>query len=728
MRQQCIAAIVGMALLVSVPGWAADRPHTDADPEVIRMQEQQVVGQRDSAEQPFLPDVRGTNIYSGKKTTVIDPQEPPKIVNDNYRQALSRSPGLFLSEESTPLVSIGYRGLDPHRSQFSMVLKDGIPIAADLFGYPEYYYLPPLDAIEQIDFIRGGASLLYGPQIGGALNYVTRKPNPDRPFSLYSNHTWGSDSFYSTYNEASGTVDRFGYQVYYYQKQGLGFRESNSDFGLYSGSAKVTYALNETNRLQLAFDGYNEDHGEPGGITRDALYSNRNQATRQFDHLNLERYVGSAIWESDLTPDTLLRVATWGGRYTRFSRRQRGGGFGSAPDPSKCTSMMSCDANTNSIENQRFNTFGIDARVRHDWQALDEIHTLTAGAEYYFGDSPRTDKRGTSPDAHDGPIRNESTRTTHYGAAFAENRFTYGKFSLIPAVRLETYSLAVDESVNVSKQTAANPVALSDESDITFVPLGGVGLVYAFIPSVETYANVSGSYRPAVFSQAVTTATNQIVDGDLSPSRAWQYEIGLRGRPTTWAYWDTSLFWLQIEDQIGTESVTNVQGVNSKITNVGSARHRGWELAGEIALLSMSDSFTGTHLATQYGDLSVYANLMLLDAEFTKGPNDGKAPAYAAGTQARAGVQYTYPKLAKASLQTTFVDNAYATDDNASQFFVPHYNVWDLTVEGNIYRDVVALYAGVNNLLNENYFARVRSDGIDPAYRRNYYGGVRFNF
>ncbi len=715
MRQRQIVAIVSVtSLLISAPVWAADRPSTD-EPEVIRMQEQQVVGQRDSAEQPFLPDVRGTNIYSGKKTTVIDPQQAPKIVNDNYRQALSRSPGLFLSEETTPLVSIGYRGLDPDRTQFTQVLKDGIPIAADLFGYPENYYMPPLDAIEQIDFIRGGASLLYGPQIGGALNYVTRKPNANRPFSLYSNHTWGSDSFYSTYNEASGTVDRFGYQVYYYQKQGLGFRESNSDFGLYSGSAKVTYALNETNRLQLAFDGYNEDHGEPGGITRDALHGNRNQTTREFDHFNLERYIGSAIWESDLTPDTLLRVTTWGGRYTRFSNRQDGGGFG------KTTTAI-----TNTIQNQRFNTFGIDARVRHDWQALDEIHTLTAGAEYYFGDSPRTDKQGQSPDARDGNVVNKSDRTTHYGAVFAENRFTYGKFSLIPAVRLETYSLAVDESFNKAKEAAKKP--LSDESDLTFVPLGGVGLVYAFVPSIETYANVSGSYRPAVFSQAVTTAPNQIVDGDLSPSRAWQYEVGFRGHPTSWAYWDTSLFWMEIDDQIGSEAVTGVQGVTSKITNVGRARHRGWELAGELALLSMSDSFSGTHLATQYGDLSVYANLMLLDAEFTKGPNKGKTPAYAAGTQARAGVQYAYPQIAKASLQSTFVDSSYGQDDNTSQFFVPNYNVWDLTLESKIYRDFVSLYAGVNNLFNENYFARVRSNGIDPAYRRNYYGGVRFNF
>jgi len=699
--------------LAAGSAWAAAA--ADGEPAKIRMDEQQVVGEREVTEQTFLPDVQGTSIYAGKKTTVIDPHQAPKVVNDNYRQVLSRSPGLFLSEETTPLVSIGYRGLDPHRAQFTMVTKDGIPIAADMFGYPENYYMPPIDSAESIDFVRGGASLLYGPQPGGALNYVTRKPPTDRPFSLYSNQTWGSDSFYSTYNQASGTVGRVGYQVYYYQKQGLGFRDSNSDFGLYSGSMKLTYEINDTNHLTVAFDGYNENHGEPGGLTRAAATGDRNQTTRRFDRFALERYIGWGIWESDLTPDTLLRVAMWGGRYTRFSKRQRGGGFGTLPTGDA--------ANTNTIENQRFNTFGIDARVRHDWDLLGERQTLTVGAEYFHGDSPRTDQRGLTPDAQGGVTRNESQRTTNYGAIFAENRFAWGKFALIPAIRLENYSLAVEETLNVEKQQAG--VALADESNYDFVPLFGIGAVYTFAESLEPYLNISSSYRPQVFTQAVAPAANTVVAGDLSAGRSIQYEIGVRGRPASWLNWDTSLFLLDFDDQIGT---VQLAGGGSEIRNVGRARHMGWEFAGEFATLALVDALNDTMYATRFGDLSIYGNVMLLDAEFTKGPLDGKTPAYAADYVVRAGAQYAYPRLAKASLQTTVVGNSFANDNNTNDFYVPHYNVWDLTLEANVYRDFVAVYTGVNNLFNESYWSRIRGDGIDPAYRRNYYGGVRFYF
>ena len=80
----------------------------------------------------FLPDVQGTKIHAGKKTSNIDLEQIPDISMDNYRQVISKTPGLILAEESTPLLSIGYRGYDPHRTQYFQVLEDGIPIHADM--------------------------------------------------------------------------------------------------------------------------------------------------------------------------------------------------------------------------------------------------------------------------------------------------------------------------------------------------------------------------------------------------------------------------------------------------------------------------------------------------------------------------------------------------------------------------------------------------------------------
>src|SRR5688572_22202303 len=48
---------------------------------------------------PFLPDVERTRINSGKKSSLIDLDAFPRITNNNYRQALALTPGLYLSEE-----------------------------------------------------------------------------------------------------------------------------------------------------------------------------------------------------------------------------------------------------------------------------------------------------------------------------------------------------------------------------------------------------------------------------------------------------------------------------------------------------------------------------------------------------------------------------------------------------------------------------------------------------
>jgi Fe(3+) dicitrate transport protein len=213
---------------------------------------------------PFLPDVQGAKINAGKKTTILDFDGQPRINGNNYRQALAQAPGLILSEETSPLVSIGYRGLEPHRAQFTQVLKDGIPIHADQFGYPEAYYTPPLDTVDRIEFIRGGAALLYGPQPGGALNYVTHRPRTDRGFSGSSLHTVGSDGYYSTFSHLDGTVGRVGYYGYLNHRQSAGIRSANSDYRLTSWLGRLALDATTASRWLLTLETYEEEHGEPG--------------------------------------------------------------------------------------------------------------------------------------------------------------------------------------------------------------------------------------------------------------------------------------------------------------------------------------------------------------------------------------------------------------------------------------------------------------------------------
>ena len=196
-----ISAARAILFSLCLSGPVLAQPEVSPVPEAD-LSEVRVIGEalyEGKIEEPYLPDVYGTRIYSGKKTSVIDFDKMPQIQTDNYRQALSQTPGLIVSELSNPaLLSLGSRGIgDPHETQNLLVTKDGIPYVSDLFGYPTVYYAPPFESIDRIEFIRGGASLLYGPQPAGVLNYVTHMPRRDRPWSLSIQQFWVGRAFFN---------------------------------------------------------------------------------------------------------------------------------------------------------------------------------------------------------------------------------------------------------------------------------------------------------------------------------------------------------------------------------------------------------------------------------------------------------------------------------------------------------------------------------------------------
>ncbi len=655
-----------------------------------------------------LPEVDGAKIYTGKKTALIDLQETPTIINNNYRQALQKTPGLLLSEESTPLISIGYRGLDPNRAQFTQVLKDGIPIHADMLGYPEAYYTPPLQTIDHIDFIKGGGSLLYGPQPGGALNFVTKDPYADAPFYVETENSGGSHGLFSHYTGLSGTSADWGYYGYLHHRQSQGFRNNNSQSQVYSGGAKLRYTQDDTRAWTVNVDAYNEEHGEPGGLTRADFDADIAKTNRLNDHFELNRYAGSVAYEQDIDDTNAFSWKAFGGYYERLSWRQRTSvsSFGIAPN-----------LNSNDIESQEFYTAGTEARVRKDYAALgSENNTFTSGILYYHVTSPRVDKRGNRADAEEGTVRKDADRIANYVSLFAENAFRFGKFSVVPGVRLENIWQGVTENINLDKTT----VPLADESTFDFVPLAGLGLGYELTETVDLYSNISQAYRPKIFSQAVPTGSGQVVNNDLEEGKAWQADVGMKGSLNAFTTWDTSVFYMEFKDQIGTSGTT--------VDNVGDATHYGVEIAGEVNLLSWWDELNQTQTTQEWGDLNWFANAMLLHAEFDEGPNEGKTPQYAPDYIFKTGMEYNYQNRLKLRLAGTFLDDHFANDTNTASFTVPSYKVWDLTGEMQIYKESVSLFGGINNLFDEHYFARVRNDGIDPADGRNYYGGLKIRW
>jgi Fe(3+) dicitrate transport protein len=702
---------------------------------------------------PALPPVEGTRINAGKKTSFVKPAEFPTFAGNDYRDVMATTPGILVSEEpQSPIINFGYRGLNSQRSETMQVLEDGISLKNEQFGFPETHYTPILDAVERIELIRAGAALQYGCQPGGALNFVMKMPRLDAPFHFTTKHVFGSYGYYRNYTEVDGTVGPFGYYFYYDHRQQDGFREANSDYHLNNGSPRLVWDVTNDSRFILTLDFYNEEHGEPGGMRRREDVNPPNsvfiedgftQTSRFFDRFQLQRYYAVLEYQKFFSERTELDIKAFGGYLSRWSKRQRGGGFGTLPSGP--------DSSTNSIQEREAYTEGVDARVRHDYNLFSDVSTIAGGVYFYHALQDRTDQRGFTPDAESGMLRNLNTGETWDGAIFAENRFHFGRLSIVPGMRLEFLNQSVDEQLNVSKTSNGEPLA--HQSDFFFVPLFGLGVGYVVVegqpilfapsvaggkgpeaknppapvvtgfgpPRVELYGTVAQAYRPITYGELVPTGASSVVNGDLKEGNSLQFEYGVRGKPFPYLNFDVGGFYFTFDDQIGEIILPN--GFTST-SNVGDARYIGFEAATELDILALINGGA----PSPYGNLTLYGNVTLLDAEFTSGPNNGKTPAYAPKYQVKTGGIFSYKDTFKISLLGTLVDDEFGDDGDSFEGFIPTYNVWDLTAEFRFWKGRAGVFAGIRNLFDESYWGEVREEGIMPTLPRNYYGGFEFFF
>ena len=121
-----------------------------------------------------LRAIEGIMITQGKKTEAIklEKLDANKATNQS-RQIYAKIPGLNIWESDGAGIQIGLggRGLNPSRNSNFNTRQNGYDISADALGYPESYYSPPSEAIDEIHMIRGAASLQFGPQFGGLINF-----------------------------------------------------------------------------------------------------------------------------------------------------------------------------------------------------------------------------------------------------------------------------------------------------------------------------------------------------------------------------------------------------------------------------------------------------------------------------------------------------------------------------------------------------------------------------
>lgn len=146
---------------------------------------------------------------------------------------------------------MGLRGLNPVQSVEMNVRQNGYNITGDLYGYPETYYTPALEAVERVEVMRGAASLQFGPQFGGVINYVMRQGPLDKPLEITIRQTGGSFGLANTFTSVGGQVGKLNYYAYGQRRRQEGWRP-NSAVSQVTAYAGLHYQA--TDKLKIGFE------------------------------------------------------------------------------------------------------------------------------------------------------------------------------------------------------------------------------------------------------------------------------------------------------------------------------------------------------------------------------------------------------------------------------------------------------------------------------------------
>lgn len=677
-----------------------------------------------------LPDVRDNVIYNGKKTEVITLDSlHANLAQDVERQILGRIPGAHFSETAGagfPSNGVGFRGLNPTQSVEVNTRQNGVNIAADLYGYPETYYSPPAEALERIEVVRGAGSLAFGPQFGGAINYVVRQGSFGRKPSFTTKVTSGSLGQVNSFNSVAGGTRRTAYYGFVNYRSQDGGRP-NSDFRQVTAYTSVTHQASSSLTLGLDYTFFRNRIHMPGGLSDAQFAGNPEQSFRARNWLASPWNTLSARASYRLSSTTTWEtVASFlaGDRHLVWRNEDGGPAELDTIDPETGALVP------REVERETFHTATVESRFRLDAPLLGRTATITTG--FRLGDNrmqrfeggPGSTRSDFDMNLYGGTWERALRFNTANAAAFAEALIRVGdRLSVTPGMRFEYLR---------SSATGYTDVDSVFTPRTTAYPLAGIGAEYLTSSSTALYANISQAYRPILYASLTPFGSITRIDPALHSARGFNADLGWRGTLGNVLKLDLSGFYLRYGDRIGTRTVDDgAGGAFAETANIGNSVHRGFEGYLEFDPLQLVGG------SPSIGSLDLFTSFGYVDARYTSGQFSGNRVEQAPRLVDRAGVTYALHTLA-ATLQRSHTsasfgdaNNSVAATDNAEAGLVPASTVFDLSADLPVGRGLRFSF-GVNNLTNTRYFTKRTGEypgpGILPGIQRSFYAGAGVTF
>ena len=680
-----------------------------------------------------LKDFEKTAIYAGKKTEVIlVEQSMANLASNNARQIYSQIPGLniYQNDDAGLQLHIGGRGLDPNRTSNFNTRQNNYDISADVLGYPESYYTPPSEAIEEIQIVRGAASLQYGTQFGGLVNFKLKSSTTYKPLEITSRNTFGTNNLYTNFSLISGNINDFKYLTFFNFKSGDGFRP-NSKFD----SSNFFFSLSKKIKdLEVSFEITYLDYlaQQPGGLSDEMFSKDPFQSNRRRNWFELNWFLYNSKIDYQFSDNSNFNFNFFGLKAQRNALGFR----------SNRVSQIDSDDERDLIKGD-FQNFGFETRWLKKYKISKYNSVFLIGNKFYKSNNTSQQGPGSNSSGPEFNFRldeypNYSLQSNYNYpneniSFFTENIFYLSdNFSITPGARYEYIKTATDGSYKKINTDAAGNVILnlstdSSESRKRSFTLFGLGFSYKRSEKIEYYANISQNYRSVTFADISIINPAFSINPNISDEKGFTADLGVRGNVNEIVSFDLSFFNLSYQDRIGFVQRAYRDGsVKSERGNVGDASILGVESLIDLNLKEFSEINNNDYL------LNVFLNFSFIDSEYIRSEEPGvtgKKVEFIPNSNIKTGLKFGYKNFLF-STQYTFLSSQYTDSSNAVAGnlsgvigLIPSYEIVDISSSFLTGRFKFEL--GINNLFDKAYYTRRATGypgpGIITSPNRNIY-------
>ena len=615
-----------------------------------------------------LKDFEETYVYAGKKNEVILMDlSMANLASNNARQVYSQIPGIniFQNDDAGLQLNIGGRGLNPNRSSNFNTRQNNYDISADALGYPESYYTPANEGLQEIQILRGAASLQYGTQFGGLVNFIMKKPNQEKKLEIITRNTLGTNGLYTNFTSTSYKKNNFSYFGFINYKKGDGFRE-NSEFNSINYYQNFNFQINEKIKITADLTYLNYLAHQAGGLSDIMFRDNPFQSNRERNWFDINWFLYNLKYIYKVNDGLNLSLNFFGLEAKRNSLGFRTNRVDQI-DPGEERDLIKGD----------FSNYGFEGRILKNYKIKNKKNYLLLGFKIYNSNSMSEQGPGSGNSTADfefdfnnypNYVNQSKYRYPNKNfALFGENIFYLNEnLSITPGFRYEnivTKNIGFYRRINTD---AAGNVIYNerfDENDSrkrSFLLLG-LGIGYKVNIDLDLYSNFSQNYRSVTFADISIINPAYAINPNIDDEKGYTFDFGLRGKIKDIMSFDSSLFALIYRDRIGfVQRVFPDGNVKSERGNVGNAQILGFENLIDFNLkkiLSLNNN----------NEMNFFINYSFINSKYLESEEigiEGKSVEFVPDHNLKTGIKYGFKNLS-INFQYLYMSSQFTDSSNA---------------------------------------------------------------